>query len=221
MDTLKNIETSDKDEKACLGFLTLDKTNWEEKDKGEGYKIFSGSIKMENPLTNTPEEKISFCLEITFKKPIETVVKCLNDFNVRKTFDALYRDGKLLSETKEDPQIYMYYLLLKMGFVFSNRDFVVQKKVWKDYKGNKGHYLIHLTSTNHSDYPETSNPVRGVFLNRAAYLVPGEKEGETFMTLCNCIDMKMINVGSFMAIKKGVEGMKNWISSLKEVLKNQ
>ena len=221
METLKNVNATDKDEKACLGFLTLDKTKWEVKDKADDYKISYGTIQMENPLTNSPEEKICFCLEITLKKPVETVLKCLNDFNIRKTFDTLYAEGKLVSEKKEDPEVYIYYLLLKMGFVFSNRDFVVQKKVWKDYKGNKGHHLIHICSTNHSDYPEKSNPVRGVFLNRACYLVPGSNEGETFMTLCNCINMRMINVGSFMAISKGVDGMKKWVAQFKNVLGKQ
>ena len=221
METLKNVNATDKDEKACLGFLTLDKTKWEVKVKADDYQISYGTIQMENPLTNSPEEKICFCLEITLKKPVETVLKCLNDFNIRKTFDTLYSEGKLVSEKKENPEVYIYYLLLKMGFVFSNRDFVVQKKVWMDYNGNKGHHLIHICSINHPDYPEKSDPVRGVFLNRACYLVPGSNEGETLMTLCNCIDMRMINVGSFMAVSKGVDGMKKWVAQLKDVLGKQ
>jgi hypothetical protein len=218
MEALKNIEASDKDEKACLGFLTHDKTNWEIKEKTDEYKLSYGTINMENPLTNAPEETICFCLEVTLKKPVETVLKCLNDYNIRKTFDTLYNDGKLISEKLENPEVYVYYLFLKMGFVFSNRDFVVQKKLWKDYKGNKDHHLIHIASINHPDYPEKSDPVRGVFLNRAAYLTPGKNEKETSMTLCNCINMKMINVGSFMAVSKGTDGMKKWLAKFKETL---
>ena len=105
-----------------------------------------------------------------------------------------------------------------MGFVFSNRDFVVRKKIWKDYNGNKNHHLIHVASINHPDYPEKNDPVRGVFLNRAAYLRPGNNEQETLLTLCNCIEMKMINVGSFMAVSKGAEGIKKWYDQLLETL---
>ena len=32
------------------------------------------------------------------------------------------------------------------------------------------------------------------------------------------IDMKMINVGTFMAVSKGVDGMKKWITRFKETL---
>ena len=138
--------------------------------------------------------------------------------SIRKTFDTLYAEWKLVSEKKENPEVYIYYLLLKMGFVFSNRDFVIQKKVWKDYQGKKDHYLFHISSINHPDYPEKSDPVRGVFLNRAAYITPGKNENETLLTLCNCIDMKMINVGTFMAVSKGVDGMKKWITRFKETL---
>ena len=218
MEDLKNIETNDKEEKACLGFLNIDKTKWEVKEQNDNYKLSYASIQMENPLTNSPEEKISFCLEVTLKKPVETVLECLNDYEIRKTFDALYNDGKIISETKGEPEVYVYYLLLKMGFVFSNRDFVIQKKVWKNYKGKNGHHLIHLCSINHSDYPEKSDPVRGVFLNRAAYLTPGKNEGEAHLTLCNCIDMKMINVGSFMAVSKGADGIKKWLDKFQQTL---
>ena len=218
MEDLKSIETQDKDEKTALDFLTIDKSGWTLSEQAEGYKLTYQFIKMNNPLTNTPEDKLSFCLESTFKYPVEKVIKCLCDLEIRKTFDTLYTEGKLISETKGNPDTYILYFLLKMGFVFSNRDFVVQKKVWKDYKGKKDNYLIHVISIDHKDYPEKSDPVRGVFLNRAGYIKPGEKEGETSLTLCNCIDMKVINVGSFMAVSKGTSGMKTWLSKFKEAL---
>ena len=219
MEDLKSIETQDPDEKLALDFLTLDKSSWQLHEQTDEYKLTYSYIQMQNPLTKSSEEKLSFCLEATIKAPVDKVIKCLNDLDIRKTFDTLYSEGKLLSETKGNPDIYVFYLLLKMGFVFSNRDYVVQKKVWSNYKEKKDHYLIHVISVEHKDYPEQSNPVRGVFLNRAAYIKPGEKEGETSFTLCNCIDMKVINVGSFMAISKGTGGMKKWLSQLNETLK--
>ena len=175
MEDLKSIETSDKDERTCLDFLTMDKSSWTVNDKSDEHKLSYSYIQMNNPLTKSPEEKLSFCLEVTLKKPIEKVANCLNDIEQRKSFDTLYKEGKIISETKGNPDTYILYFLLKMGFVFSNRDFVVQKKIWKDYQGKKDHYLIHVISIDHSDYTEKSDPVRGVFLNRAAYLRPGEK----------------------------------------------
>ena len=219
MEDLKSIETKDPDEKSALDFLTLDKSSWQLYEQTDDYKLMHSYIQMQNPLTKSPEEKLSFCLEATIKEPIEKVIKCVNDLNIRKTFDSLYNEGKLLSETKGNPDTYIYYLLLKMGFVFSNRDFVVQKKIWSNYRDKKDNYLIHVISIEHKDYPEQSNPVRGIFLNRAAYIKPGEKEGETSFTLCNCIDMKVINVGSYMAISKGTGGMKKWLNQLKDTLK--
>ena len=221
MEALKGIESNDKEEKAALGFLNIDKTKWDVKEKNDEMNLTYSTIKMENPLTNAEEDKVVFCLDVTLKKPVQTVLNCLNDFNVRKKFDTLYSEGKLLSEKKENPEVYNYYLLLKMGFVFSNRDFVIQKKVWKDYRGNKDHYLIHVSSINHPDYPEKSDPVRGVYLNRAAYVTPGSNANETSLTLCNCIDMKMINIGNFMVVSKGVEGMKSWVEKFKPVVEKQ
>ena len=219
MDILKNIETNDKDEKECLGFLTMDKTKWETKEKNDEYSLTYCSIPMNNPLTNAPEEIMAFCLEVTLNKPIDTVIKYLNDFNIRKSYDTQYNEGKIISEKKEENlETYEIYLLLKMGFVFSNRDFVVKKKIWKDYRGNKNHYLIYTASIDHPDYPEKSNPVRGVYLNRAAYLYPGKNDQETTMLLCNCMDMKMINIATFMTINKGCEGITKWFGKLKDAL---
>jgi len=218
METLKGIETNDKEEKAALGFLNIDKTAWEVREKNDEMNLSYSTIKMENPLTNAEEDKVVFCLNVTLKKPVPTVLKCLNDFNIRKKFDTLYSEGKLISEKKENPEVYTFYLLLKMGFVFSNRDFVIQKKVWNDYRGNKDHVLIHVSSVNLPEYPEKSNPVRGVFLNRACYLYPGSNDQETKMTLCNCVDMKMMDVGTIMTVKKGVEGMHNWLGKFKKAL---
>ena len=220
MEALKGIETTDKEEKAALEFLTLDKSKWEVKEKTDEYNLIYSTIKMENPLTNAQEEKVVFCLEVNLKKPVETCLKCLNDYNIRKNFDTLYKEGKLISENNENPEIYQYYFLLKMGFVFSNRDFVVQKKVWKDYRGNKDHCLIHLASINLPEYPEKSDPVRGVFLNRAAYLEPANNGQETKLTLCNCIDMKMMDIGTVMTVKKGAEGMKSWLAKAKECIQS-
>ena len=220
MEVLKGIETDDKEEKAALGFLTLDKSKWVVKEKTDEFTLTYSTIQIENPLTNTPEEKVAFCLEVNLKKPVESIIQCLNDYNIRKNFDTLYKEGKLISEKKENPEIYQYYLFLKMGFVFSNRDFVVQKKVWKDYRGNKGHCLVHLASINLPEYPEKSNPVRGVFLNRAAYFEPINDGKETKLTLCNCNDMKMMDIGTVMTVKKGSEGMKSWLAKVKECIKS-
>ena len=76
MEDLKSIETQDKDEKTALDFLTIDKSNWTLSEQAEGYKLTYQFIKMNNPLTNSPEDKLSFCLESTFKYPVEKVIKC-------------------------------------------------------------------------------------------------------------------------------------------------
>ena len=220
MEDLKSIETQDPQEKSAIDFLTLDKSTWVLYEETEEYKLTHQYIQMENPLTKTPEEKLSFCMEATIKEPIDKIIKCLTDLNIRKNFDSLYSEAKLISETKGKPDIYVFYFLLKMGFVFSNRDFVVQKKIWSNYNCKKDNYLIHVVSIDLKDYPEQSNPVRGIFYNRVAYIKPGEKEGETSFTLCNCIDMNVINVGSYIAISKGTDGMKKWLNGLKETLKS-
>ena len=87
MEALKGIETDDKEEKAALGFLTLDKSNWVVKEKTDEFTLTYNTIQIENPLTNTPEEKVAFWLEVNLKNPVESIIQCLNDYNIRKNFE--------------------------------------------------------------------------------------------------------------------------------------
>ena len=217
MEDLKKIETQDPDEKSALDFLTLNKSEWKIHEQTEEYKISYSNIPMKNPLTKNNEEHLCTCLEVMVKALPEKVFKFMTDFNIRKSVEPLYKDGKLISETKGNPEIYIAYLYLKMGFMMSDRDFVVQKKMWSNYNDKKDHYLIQVSSIDHKDYPEKSKPVRGIFFNRVAYIKPGEKEGETHLTLCNCIDMKFPKFGT-KAIKPQAEGMKKWLNQLKDMI---
>ena len=57
MEDLKSIETSDKDERTCLDFLTMDKSSWTVNDKSDEHKLSYSYIQMNNPLTKSPENK--------------------------------------------------------------------------------------------------------------------------------------------------------------------
>ena len=87
MEDLKSIKATDVDEQSALDFLNIDKSTWTINEQNDEYKLTYASIQMENPLTKTKEEKLSFCIEVTLKYPVEKVIKCLNDLNVRKEFD--------------------------------------------------------------------------------------------------------------------------------------
>ena len=107
------------------------------------------------------------------------------------------------------------YFYMKMPIFFTDRDFVVRRKVWEDYDNKKGCYLLHMKSIENKDYPKKQNPIRGKFIIRTGYICPHDDgEGEKCkLYLVTCIDMKM-NFGSSMVIKKASDGQRQWVVNL-------
>ena len=103
-----------------------------------------------------------------------------------------------------------------MPFIFSDRDFVVQKKCWLDYNGNKDHALFHLHSIENPEYPAKEKPVRGIYINRSGYVKPlGDNQCE--LNIVTAMDIKM-SLGVSAMSKSGAEKQENWFKGLKQEL---
>ena len=104
-----------------------------------------------------------------------------------------------------------------MPFVFSDRDFVIEKKVWNNYNNMNNHSLIYIHSIDHPDYPEKDKPVRGMIYCRIFY-IREEGNGKCRVNMINQVNMKMPNIAQFIAIKKATEFTNKFIKFLKDEL---
>ena len=132
----------------------------------------------------------------------------------------MYKQGKILEEkTDEENNIRIIdgYYYMKMPFMLTDRDFVTRKKIWSDHNNKKDHYLIHIKSIEHPDYPPKDKPVRGKFTNRSAYICPYE-DGKSKFYLATCFDMKM-NISVSIIKNKGSEGQRKWLEDLIQNIK--
>lgn len=212
----ENYSTDDEDEFNAVNLLNEDRNEgneygWTlaiEKDKT---KIYYKIIKI-NDDNGKEIDSIVFYVESTIDFSSTKVNQYVNDFEFRKEFDSLYEKGKIISDKNEEGiKIIDLYLYLKMPFVFTDRDFVVRKKIWNNYNNQKDSFLIHIKSIDDydSEYPPKDKPVRGIFVNRAAYICPID-DGHSKFYLYTCFDMKM-NVGVSMMKQKGSEGQGQWV----------
>ena len=214
--------TNDEDEYESIKILIEEKTEgnnngWIFVSEKEGIKIYYKIIKITDK-ENKEVDLITFFVEALINVSSSKLNSYLNDINFRKEFDSLYSQAKVLEENNDEAKnvnIKDLYFYMKMPIFFTDRDFVVRKKIWNDYDNKKGCYLLHMKSIENEEYPEKQNPIRGKIIIRTGYICPyKDEEGEKCkLYLATCIDMKM-NFGSSMIIKKASDGQRQWVEEL-------
>lgn len=218
----ENYSTNDEDEFAAINLLNEDRSegnnlDWVLSVTKDNIKIYYKQIRLKNE-ENKDFDTLIFYVEAILDIPSYKVNEYINDINFRKEFDSLYNQVKVLSENEDESnnlKIIELYFYMKMPVFISDRDFVVRKKIWNEYNNKKGCYLIHLKSIENSEYPPKQKPVRGKFINRAAYICPymDEEREKCKLYLASCFDMKM-SFGVSMMKSKGSEGQGKWVEEL-------
>ena len=126
-----------------------------------------------------------------------------------KTFDK----HEVITELPEEDGIKkeIEYLFIKFPLMMDNRDIVQQKKIWKEYNGNKNCYLSIAKSIEYPSIPPKKKIIRGEMLFDAVYLRE-DKIGEIKMYLINNVDLKitsMVDLVNNTAKKKPKEFIEN------------
>ena len=157
-------------------------------------------------------DSLFFYVVANINYPSSIVNKYANDFNSRKEFDNLYKQAKVLNEKydkENNLEIKEFYLYLKMPILFTDRDFIIRKKIWKNYNDKENCFLINIKSIEDFDYPPKERPIRGYFINRSAYICPdGDRRCKLYLS--TCFDMK-VNIGISMMKNKGSNGQREWV----------
>lgn len=216
-----NYSTNDEDEFSSIEILNEDRSEgnrngWCLSSEQNDIKIHNKIIKVKNE-DGTEYDSLAFYAEIILDVNSSKFVNYLNDINFRKEFDNLYQNGKIIQEIKDENNEIKsmdIYLYLKMPFFYTDRDFVVRKKIWKDYDNKKGCYLIHMKSVKINEYPEQTKPVRGEFIIRTGYICPIEgDENKCKLYLVTSFDIKM-SAPIVLLRNLGSDGQKKWSEKL-------
>jgi ElaB/YqjD/DUF883 family membrane-anchored ribosome-binding protein len=208
----ENYSTDDEDEFNAIKILNEDLSAWKLYTDKEDIKVWFKSFPTKDEKGEDTEGVIGYT-EATLNIPASKLITNLNDFNFRTGTDEQYKKGKLISESNIDGNIkvMVLYLYMKMPFIFSDRDFVVQKKCWLDYNGNKDHALFYMHSIENSEYPPKEKPVRGTYVNRSGYVKPlGDNQCK--LNVVTCMDIKL-SLGVERMSKSGAEMQESWIKA--------
>ncbi len=129
--------------------------------------------------------------------PFEKVIRFLNDFEERKKIEPMYKKGKILENQIEDGIDIQYsYLHLQMPLVYTDREFVQVRRLYKNYGGNNKSCLFLNYSINRDDCPITEKRVRAEFIVMGMYLeeIAPNKTKEVFLSEVNMKMDMMISV---------------------------
>lgn len=107
-------------------------------------------------------------------------------------WDESFKKHELLEKFPEENGMEreINYYFLKMPLFMTNREFVNEKKTWKEYNGNPQNLLTVYQFTTHPKYPVKEDPIRAETLIGGLYLKEVSPQ-ETLLYLINNSDIKI------------------------------
>ena len=162
---------------------------WEHSVSKKGINVYLKKVFIED---EGKQRKIGIVKTYNILKfPFEKVVRFLNDFEERKKIEPMYKKGKILEKKIEnDIEIEYSYLHLKMPLIYTDREFVQVKRLYRNYGGNNKACLILNYSIDRDEYPITKKRVRAEFIVMGIYLEE-ISENETKEIFLSEVNMKM------------------------------
>jgi len=97
----------------------------------------------------------------------------------------------LISKNNNSLGIFKKYIniLIKFSLIMDNRDIVLEKKIWKEYNGNKNSYLSTSKSVEHPSRPPQKKVIRAEMISTSIYLRE-DKIDETLIYMINNVKIK-------------------------------
>jgi len=109
------------------------------------------------------------------------------------------------------------YYFIKFPLMMDNRDIVLEKKIWKEYNGNKNSYLSTSKSVEHPSRPPQKKVIRAEMISTSIYLRE-DKIGETLIYMINNVDLK-VKTGIDLVNRISKKSPKEFIENLTKYCK--
>lgn len=207
--------TDDIDEFNAIQAINDNLSNWKLNIDKPNYKIYSKPYKTLNEKGKEKESRM-FYLDASIERPSSEINKQINSFELRKNWEDSFQKGKLLKEEDlgDGKKIMDYYGYIKMPLIFSDREIIVQRKIWNNYNDVKDCCLTEGHSIEYPDFPIKKKPIRANVICRCKYIKPINNNKTKFYYV-NKTDLKL-SINDSILENHGAEKMENW---LKDFLK--
>ena len=214
----ENYKTNDKDLKQLIDLMNEPTT----KDFGYTNVINEKKCKVYKRLVEgIPVILIKAMAKLPYNKDV--VFEAIANLNIRKQWDSVFSELRVVNHEGENGAEILYMIIKSPVFIVKNRDFVQQRKIWRNFPTTKSH-MLHFISIDSPECPINKKCIRAETIISGYYMQDDPEEpGHTLLGVLSQTDIKG-DIPVFLVNKFAPKSSKSWISSLTKgceiVLKN-
>ena len=200
--------TNDKDLKQLIDLMNEPMT----KDFGYSNVIDEQNCKIfKRMVEGIPVILIKCIAKIPYNKDI--VFEAIANLNIRKQWDSVFSELKVINNEGENGAEILYMIIKSPVFIVSDREFVQQRKMWKNFPSNNSH-ILHFISVDNPSCPKNKKYVRAETIISGYYMKDDPDEpGHSILGVLSQTDLKG-NVPHFLVNKFAPRSSKGWVKSL-------
>ena len=154
----------------------------------------------------------------------DVVFEAISNLDIRKQWDSVFSELKVVNHEGENGAEILFMIIKSPVFFISNREFVQQRKMWKNFPSNKSH-ILHFISVENDECPPSKKNVRAETIISGYYMQDDpDNPGHSILGVLSQTDLKG-NIPHVLVNKFAPKSSRNWVKSLLKgceiVLNNQ
>ena len=203
-----NFYTNDKDLKQLIDLFNEPNT----KDFGYSNVIDEDNCKVyKRMVEGFPVILIKCLAHIPYTKDV--VFEAIANLDIRKQWDSVFSELKVVNHEGENGAEILFMIVKSPVFFISNRDFVQQRKMWKNFPTEKSH-ILHFISVENHECPPSKKNVRAETIISGYYMQDDPDNPEkSILGVLSQTDLKG-NIPHVLVNKFAPKSSKNWVKSL-------
>ena len=200
--------TNDKDLKGLIDLMN------EPTSKEYGYSnvVDDKNCKIFKKMTEgCPVILIKCKAKIPYNKDV--VFEAIANLTIRKQWDSVFSELKVVNYEGENGAEILYMIIKSPVLIVTDRDFVQQRKMWKNFPTHNSH-ILHFISIDNPSCPINKKYVRAETIISGYYMQDDpDMPGHSILGVLSQTDIKG-NIPHFLVNKFAPKASRNWVKSL-------
>ena len=148
---------------------------------------------------------------IPYNKDI--IFEAIANLEIRKKWDSVFSELKVVNHNGENGAEILYMIIKSPSFLVSDRDFVQQRKIWKEFPTKNSH-ILHFISVESPDCPLNKKYVRAETIISGYFIedIPNQPNKST-LGIISQTDIKG-RIPHWLVNKVAPKASKGWVVSL-------
>ena len=148
---------------------------------------------------------------IPYNKDI--IFEAIANVEIRKKWDSVFSELKVVNHNGENGAEILYMIIKSPSFLVSDRDFVQQRKIWKEFPTKNSH-ILHFISVESPDCPLNKKYVRAETIISGYFIedIPNQPNKST-LGIISQTDIRG-KIPTWLVNKVAPKASKGWVVSL-------